>query len=238
MNRQPVCVVIPVGPHPHHIKWMRETLESVRAQTESPRELFIVDDMAGNPMRSLVDSWEAATRPKFPVTVWRAPWRLGTACAVNCGVMEAPSECSITLGSDDLLHPDTIACSADTVEKYGSTLAYFWYDVAYVDDARERQSLPSGCAMFTKSMMKATGGLPLEGVVGHSDTMLCSILLQHKTVPFVRVAHPDGHALNLTRVHAEADHTTRSDEGWGAIIDQTRRLVTSNWKQPQWGRTR
>lgn len=210
-----VTVVVPVGPNPGNKKYLKECLDSVRAQTKSASEILVIDDMA-----RLTQEEVGAD-----VVLWKSPWRLGVAHAFNFGAMLAKNDLAVLLGSDDKLMP---WCLEDAVKAYRKD-GYYWFDVQYSDG--RQQALPCNGAMVTKGFMRQSGGFPIEAEVGACDTMLMSILLKHPeagTTYHVASSQPP----YWYRVHDETDTGTRGP--WQGVITQTRDILTRTWKRPAW----
>lgn len=100
---------------------MRETLESVRAQTHSDVEHIVVDGGSRDTTLAILAS--------FPGVRTVSAASLGQSAAVNRGVAEAHGEIIVILNADDTLEPGAIAALAralndapDAVAAYGDAL--------------------------------------------------------------------------------------------------------------------
>lgn len=227
-----VTVGIPVGPFPSNVKWLRETLDSVADQTVSPKELLILDDMAG--CRDRVDRWIVERKPPFEVRVWEAPWHIGSSCAVNFIMGLSRTELVVHVCSDDLLAPTAVA---DTINAWAGPDALYWFDVAYVDDVRPAQSLPCGCSAITKTLWRKLGGIPPEAAVGHADTIYMSVLLTYgEKLGLTLRRVPSAGPLTFVRIHDDIDASKRWRAGFGGVIHEVRTIITNTWQPPQWGR--
>lgn len=220
-----VSVVIPVGPEPHHARWLPEAIQSVRDQTYLVDEILIVDDMHGIDAGSLGRG----------VTIWKAPWRMGVAHAFNAGVGLAAHELVFLLGADDTLYPQ---CIERCVQSYLSPFplrdqTYYAVPVQYSDNRRDGspQRVPCGAAMVTKSLWRHTGGFPVESASGASDAALLSILMANTDAGRIEMVGDE--ALYRYRAHDESE--TACSQRWQGVILETRRLVTETWTPPRWG---
>jgi len=234
MSDIPVSVVIPVGPEQHHQKYLAECLESVRAQTYlGCNEILLIDDMANIPPESL---------GLGSCTIWRAPWRLGVASAINCGVALAKNDLVYLLCGDDWLEPECLAACVEEYERRKDPLGYYHVTVRFAIEAGHQhpfplpdppiQDLPCGAAMVTKQLWEHTGGYPLES--GFSpDAVFISILLGNAGNGNIWPVEQGTPLCNI-RLHAEQDSASRGP--WVGIVCTVRDMMTREWKQPAWGR--
>ena len=223
-----VSVVIPVGPYPDDQRWLGECLESVRVQTHQADEVLLIDDMAG-----LV-----AEAPP-PLRIWRAPWRLGVAAAMNFGVALARNDLVFMLCADDTLHPECLERCLETYQeepKGARDRSYYFVGVKYLDGrAVDEQYLPCGAAMVTKELWRTCGGFPPEAASGAPDAALISTMMVHSDAGrLVGVSEHDRACLYNYRSHGGSDSVRRAS--WQGVILETRDLVTRLWEPPTWGR--
>lgn len=229
----PVTVIIPVGPELHHQKYLEECLASVRAQTHPVDEILLIDDMANlSPENTGLGS----------CTIWRTPWRLGAAGAINCGISLAKNELVYILCGDDWLEPECIAACVREYARRKDPLGYYHVTVRFkIQEGYEDQphlppglikDLPSGAALVTKQLWKHTGGFPADSSMS-PDAIFISILYGKKgsgNMYHVRQGEP----LCNIRMHGEQDSAGRGS--WASVINLARHLLTLEWKQPNWGR--
>jgi len=97
--------------------YLRQALESVRAQTRSPLECLVVDD--GSTDRSA----EIAASFGPPVRLLRQH-NQGRAAAANRAIAEARGDLVMFLDADDFWHPEMVAAQVDAVVRTGAALAY------------------------------------------------------------------------------------------------------------------
>ena len=223
-----VTVAIPVGPYPANQRWLHEAIASVFAQTHKVDEIKLILDMAKEPLNI---NAEDDSYP--PLSIYRSPWRLGVATAFNFGVALARNDLVFLLGSDDWLEPTCIEECVDAYSKVGRPEGkYFSVGVRYSDDREDKdQYTPCGAAMVSKALWQRTGGFPLETASGASDAALISIFLGNKDAGTWHVVNPNRPLYNY-RVHDGTDTAHRA--AWQGVILQTRDLLTSGWKKPEW----
>lgn len=217
-----ITVVIPVGPYPANKRWLEEALLSVKKQTHKPDEILLIDDMA-----DLSDVYLGSI-----CTVWRSPWRLGVAHAFNFGVALARNDLVFLMGSDDTLEPTCLERCYKEWQSNNKQDAYYYTGITYMDDD-EKQDLACGYALVTKGLWRKTGGFPVESAVGAPDAAFISILMVHHTGSLIKVA--GGAPLVNYRRHNESDTAGRGP--WQGAILETRDVLTSTWKKPEWPRS-
>lgn len=215
-----ITVTIPVGPEPHHKRWLDECIASVREQTHPADEILLIDDMAGLPLMG------------SGITIWHAPWRLGIAAVFNCGVALAANDLVFMLGADDKLLPSCLEKCLDAFEREKQRDGYYGVGVKY-SDGRDDQYVPCHAAMVTKGLWRLTGGFPPESAVGAPDAALLSIILGNDLGLPILVNGNE--PLYWYRVHEDSDTAHRA--AWQQVILGVRHIVTAQWKQPAgWGR--
>jgi glycosyltransferase involved in cell wall biosynthesis len=216
-----ISVVIPVGPAPGHTRWLKECLDSVWAQTMQPSEVLLIDDMAN---LDLADN---------RLRVHRNPWICGVAHSYNFGVSLARSECVFMIASDDLLYPKCLEECWRTYQVNNQKDAYYYVGVEYMDDRQDKfQTVPCNTAMVTKRLWKLTGGFPIQSSHGANDAALISIMIRHMSGLLIPVAH----GTPLAKMRTHSDQFTSKPAYWQGIIMETRNHLTTEWKEPQWGR--
>lgn len=216
-----VSIALPVGPFPGNTEWLGECLDSIKAQTHQPDEVFIVSDMGG-----LSEGMDH--RNPYPIRTWSAPWRLGVPSAFNFAVALADHDLVFLMGSDDTLEPECIELCLAEYEKNNRQDAYYFVGVHYMEG--EDQNTPCGYALVTKGLWRATGGFPIESAVGAPDAAYISILIKHRPELLVPVA--DGRPLVNYRRHMGSDTGGRGP--WQGAILETRRVLTDTWTPPEW----
>lgn len=221
MSREPVTIVIPVGPEPHHRTWLQEAIDSVEGQLHDHDQLLVILD--GDP-RGTGGNWgseEAYTR--------HLPWRMGVAGAFNAGVGWAWHDPVLMLGADDILLPGAIDACVQAWEDNDRADAYYWMTIEYSDDREDRiQGLPCHAVMVTRSLWEETGGFPPETASGAPDAAFISMLMVHKPEALVPVEK--GTPLYWVRVHENQDTAQRGP--WQEVMLKTRDILTRRGFQP------
>lgn len=248
-----VTVAIPVGPAPHHQRWLGEALASVRDQTVEVDEILIINDMAQLRRHELIrDGFGTAEVASTQVIreqgwgreigyamhlrdrhirEWYAPFRLGVAAAFNMGVALAHNNLVVMLGSDDTLEPNAIDELLKTFEESNGVDGFYYFGVRYMDTG-ELQTLPCNCAAVTQDFWRYTGGFAPEMGVGACDSMFISQMLVHEPNSLIPVA--GGAPLFNYRRHADTDTAGRAD--YQGPIFAVRDILTRDWKPTKWGR--
>lgn len=238
-----ITVAIPVGPETHHQEWLEECLHSVVNQTlpSEDIEILLIDDMADihrGSVRFIDGMAEVDHVNGVPdLRVWKSPWRLGVAAAMNFGVALASHKLVFMLCADDMLHPECLARCLDAYGKVSEEhrdMTYFFVGVKYLDGREEdEQFVACGAAMVTKDLWRRNGGFPPESASGAPDAALISTMMVHEDAGRI-VGVGEGMCLYNYRPHANSDSAGR--QSWQSVILATRDLVTRNWKPPTWGR--
>ncbi len=108
-----VSVICPVYCHTEaHRGYLRETLESVAAQTYRDMELVIVDDVSPIDITPIVDS----VRDLPPTTILRNVTNLRHAESRNVGIRAAEGELVAFIDHDDLWKPEKLARQVDALD--------------------------------------------------------------------------------------------------------------------------
>jgi cellulose synthase/poly-beta-1,6-N-acetylglucosamine synthase-like glycosyltransferase len=210
-------VGIPVGPGEVYKRYLSECLESIADQTYPADEILLIDDMAHLPEI-------AGTR------IVKNPWLCGPTHSQNFAVALAKNIYVLLIGSDDKLMPWCLEDCRQTILKYPDPLGYYWCDVEY--STGERQSLPCGGAVVSKSLWKHCGGYPYQSAVGANDSILISIFLHNANA---------GHLIHVeskeppiwARVNPESV-TGKTLPGMQSAIFTVRQQLTEHWSKPTW----
>lgn len=228
-----ISIVIPVGPLPHHKRWLQDTIDSIAAQTVMPHAVVIIDDMAG--LKIGEHNWDALKEDVDLFAIYPT-WRIGVSAAFNEGVISGPTEFSIMLGSDDTLEPEAVELAQAAIAREGANAgrSYFAYNVRYMETGAE-QSAPCNAAIVSKSLWKLNGGFPPEGGAGACDALLLSAMMGAKGDAGYIVPVADKPLYNV-RTHPDMDTRTRSALIGGTSILEIRNWYTQNWRHPEWGR--
>lgn len=183
-------VVTPVGPLPHHTRWLPECLASVRAQTYPADEHLLVEDGANLP-------------EQVGASVVRLLAPLGPTC-VNAGIAVARNDWIVILNSDDELLPRCLELLAARIAEIG--LAEFYLRFPVVVGAGK--TLPAG-QCFHQAVWGSVGGYP-EAIA--FDVEFVSKILAAKRYPVYDIIRPE-HAREFYRYRDHADTWTRQHAG-------------------------
>ncbi len=125
MGRPAVSVIIPTF---NRLRFLREALDSVHAQSVRDFELIVVDDGSTDDLdAALVD------HPSRPRIVHQA--HQGPAAARNRGIEEARAEIVAFLDSDDLWHPKKLECFLAAIDSRRD-ISIFYGPMRPVDEQR------------------------------------------------------------------------------------------------------
>lgn len=220
-----ISIVLPIGPEPRHQMYLRECIESIRAQTMKPAATVVVDDMAK------ADPFILQEAPNL--MIHRNPWRLGIPASFNVGVAVAPTQCVLMLGADDTLDPTCVErCWYAYNHHQDPDARYYYLGVKYMDTGEE-QFLACNAAMVTKTLWRQLGGFPPQSAVGACDTMLLSIMTGNEHAGILTPVSETQTLYNYRR-HDESETAHLSD--WQEVIFRTRHILTRDWNPPNWGR--
>lgn len=211
----PISVVIPVGPRPHHVRWLDEAIETTLSQFR-PRDRIVL----------VLNGRERLNLSKtVRIQVHSIPCALGLPIAFNVGIALASTELCILMGSDDRLLSGCLDVAREAWTRHQDPLGYYYLGVDYSDG--RTQNTPCHAAMVTKNLWRHTGGFPPESAVGACDTMFVSSLLQAKQRGLFKgdFYQVDSKPRYWWRVHPESDASGGRDKRWGPIMDQVRDLL-------------
>ncbi len=213
-------MAIPVGPRAGHRRWLHEALESVAAQTLRPAEVIVVVD--GEDELPIMEHYS------FPVRVWRAPWRIGSAAAFNCGVGLSQTEQVFLLASDDTLEPQCLErCAAAMKAARDPSRTVVWCGVRYMEDGHI-QAVPCGAMMISRSLWRYTGGYPVECAVGAPDFLLLSPMQGRGPQYGIAFMGAGPEPLYNYRTHPETENEVRKPL-W-PIIEALHLYFDEHWK--------
>jgi len=219
-----ISVVMPVGPKPHHRRWLPEALASIAAQTRPPDCLIVVND--GGSWRDLY----AALREHHEidrVTTWiDGHWTLGPGAGWNQGIGSSPYDLCFMMASDDTLESGCLEACLEEWERRKDPRGYYAVTVRYMNN-QEVQTIPCNYAMVHRDGWRRLGGFPPESGSGAMDAAVLSILMGNPDAGTIyRVA--EGTPLANMRRHPDS-HTLSRGPWWG-VINETRDILTKTWK--------
>ena len=173
MNQR-VAAIVPVFNRPRAVI---EGLDSVLAQTLTPRVLVIVDDGSTDDTGARIEEWIAARRPAFETRVVRQT-NQGAAVARNRGAAEAAG-CDLLafLDSDDLWPPDYLRRMQDAFEADPNAVAASSDRVNH--DFATGAVDPHSYAPYAEGTRNATSIMFVEGPPGTPNTVMRASTFQH-----------------------------------------------------------
>jgi hypothetical protein len=148
----PITVVTPVGPLPHHTRWISETIKSVRNQTNLPSHHLFVNDGgldSGQHHKDIFSKDEYG----FITKIINLYEKMGANC-VNHGVTHSPTDWVLILNSDDRLFRRAIAKLTAVIDTL-TRPTYIRFDV----DCSDGTISPAG-QCFHRDIWRRVGGYP------------------------------------------------------------------------------
>lgn len=224
MRIVPITVAIPVGPLPHHRRWLQAALESIAAQTVKPDEILLVED---GPAHQDAAHIPPGYRIAPQVRVESIPWRSGVAHAFNVGVIGSANKLVLMMGSDDELLPGCIAACWAAWERERDPYGYYYLGVKYHDG--QQQNTPCNAAMVHKDLWHSTGGYPPEAGVGACDTWLISLLMSRPDIGALIAVDPQSVHY---RYRDHPDTATATSRPYWGLITQARDYWVQSWEKP------
>ncbi len=184
---------------------IRDTLESLRAQTVKPDHVIVIDDCSKDGTGEIA---RACSGPDLAVTVVRPEQNRGCkASALNYGLDYVVDNLTLAIDADTTLAPDAIekllpamdsprvgaACGmviprhVRSLWERGRYIEYLYAFGFYkpIQDYYERPMIASGCfAMFRTAWLKAQRGWPTR-TVGEDMDLTWQVYIGKQTVRFV-----------------------------------------------------
>jgi glycosyltransferase involved in cell wall biosynthesis len=139
-----VSIVVPVF---NGERYLKESLDSILAQTYAPMEIIVMDDGSADGTARIAQSYGSR------ITYYRQPKNLGQFENVNSGIARARGELVGVFHADDVYLPDIVEREVAAFEKYPEVGAVFCQDI-FIDAQGEeygRLTLPE----------EVRGGTPL-----------------------------------------------------------------------------
>lgn len=121
-----VSIIVPVY---NAEKFIRETMDSVLAQTYPHWELLLVEDCSSDGSADTIEKY-IAERAESRIRLIRQPSNQGAARARNRGVREAVGRYIAYLDADDLWAPEKLEHELKFMEEKGAAFAFTGYEFA------------------------------------------------------------------------------------------------------------
>lgn len=178
-----VSIIVPVY---NAEKFIRETMDSVAAQTYPHWELLLVEDCSADHSADVIEAY-IKEKQETRIRLIRQPSNRGAARARNRGVTEARGRYIAYLDADDLWEPEKLERQLQFMEEKGADFAFTGYEFADENGIglgkvvrvpgtlNYRQAL-SNTTIFTSTVMFDTDKIPREllemPVIKSEDTAL------------------------------------------------------------------
>lgn len=178
-----VSIIVPVY---NAEKFIRETMDSVMAQTYSDWELLLVEDCSSDGSADTIEKY-IAEKAESRIRLIRQPSNQGAARARNRGVLEASGRYIAYLDADDLWAPEKLEHELSFMEEKGAAFAFTGYEfadehgvglgkVVRVPETLEYRQALSNTTIFTTTVMFDTCKISKEllemPVIKSEDTAL------------------------------------------------------------------
>ena len=184
-----VSVVIPCY---NGQQFIGQTIESVLAQTDPPREIFVIDDGSTDDSVSVIERFTSSSGPSntVKVTLIRQT-NAGESRARNVGIEHATGQYIAFLDADDLWLPEKIARQLEAFEKFPEAVGIYsrvfnfeqdlddhkreetesTKDNPSVEDLINYHYVSPSAAMVRRDILKKHG-VHFDEAVQHSEDML------------------------------------------------------------------
>ena len=161
------CSIVITAYNAH--RTLRETLDSVLAQTFSDYEVWVVNDCSTDDTRQIIEEY---MHLDARVHLLNNEKNLGAAESRNCGMQQATGEYIAFLDSDDVWLPEKLEKQIAFMEKTGSDIGYCSY--RFIDE--EGQPIKKPYIVPARTDYKKMLG---ENVIGLSTAMIRGELKEH-----------------------------------------------------------
>jgi GT2 family glycosyltransferase len=214
-----------VTPSLNQGRYLREALESVRAQTYAPIEHIVVDGGSTDETLAILED--------FPELSWSSDPDRGQSHALNKGFALATGEILGWLNADDAYLPDAVEQGVKALQETGAGLVYA--DVTRVNDdgvnPRRIRSRPvfdlwtelnEGCGIYSPSVFFTRAALEQAGLIDETLHLTMDYDLWLRIGKQRPVAYVDA-IWSIQRTHAKAKSLARTDEFWPERLRVSRR---------------
>ena len=206
-------------------RYVREAIESVRAQTYSPIEHIVVDGGSTDGTLEILGEYEELR--------WVSEPDGGQSHALNKGFALATGEILGWLNADDAYEPGAVAAAVEALRSAGAGLVYA--DVTRVDDdgvnPRRIRSRPEfdlwtelnlGCGIYSPAVFFTRDALESAGGIDESLHLTMDYDLWLRIGMRFPVRHVDA-VWAIQRRHEEAKSVSRRDDFWPERLAVSRR---------------
>jgi len=173
----------------NHGEWLRECVDSVRAQTYPAVEMIVIDDASNQAgTQAYLDELEDAA----DVQVVRMDRNSGPSAARNQGLELARGRYILPLDSDNLLLPDAIERLVNQLQGAGERVGFVYPTIQYFGNRElyfeppaynawllTRGNYIDTCALIDRLVFDAGIRYPDEIVLGHEDWDFFLTLFEH-----------------------------------------------------------
>jgi len=206
-------------------RYVREAIESVRAQTYSPIEHIVVDGGSTDGTLEILGEYEGLR--------WVSEPDGGQSHALNKGFALATGEILGWLNADDAYEPGAVAAAVEALRSAGAGLVYA--DVTRVDDdgvnPRRIRSRPEfdlwtelnlGCGIYSPAVFFTRDALVSAGGIDESLHLTMDYDLWLRIGMRFPVRHVDA-VWAIQRRHEEAKSVSRREDFWPERLAVSRR---------------
>ena len=214
-----------VTPSLNQGRYLREAIESVRAQTYAPIEHIVVDGGSTDDTPEILRAYDHLR--------WISERDRGQSHALNKGFALADSEIFGWLNADDAYLPDAVAGGVRALGETGAALVYA--DVTRVNDdganPRRIRSRPVfdlftelnlGCGIFSPSVFFTREAFEAVGKLDESLHFTMDYDLWLRIGKRYSVCHVDA-VWSIHRIHGEAKTIAQGDRFWPERLRVSRR---------------
>lgn len=164
-----ISIIVPV----YNVeKYIRETMESVAAQTYTAWELLLVEDGSSDRTEEVIARY-LREKGETRIRLLRQPSNMGAACARNRGLMEARGRYIAYLDADDLWMPEKLEKELRFLKEKDAAFVFTGYEfadergrgtgkVVHVPETLSYRQALGNTTIFTTTVMFDTGKISKE----------------------------------------------------------------------------
>ena len=214
-----------VTPSLNQARYLREAIESVRAQTHAPIEHIVIDGGSSDGTLEILGEYDHIR--------WVSEPDGGQSHALNKGFALAGGEYLGWLNADDAYERDAVAAGVRALQAYGAALAYA--DVMRVDDdgvnPRRIRSRPEfdlwtelnlGCGIYSPAVFFTREALDAVGPLDESLHLTMDYDLWLRVGKRFPIDHVDA-IWAVQRIHDDAKTIRHYDDFWPERLAVSRR---------------